>query len=401
MKFYCTNGGSAVVSLRNCIRIIQLAISPEFWLAAALFLGRSPLSRFMIPIGVPYSAATVAIIVAVIASIPRKKHRSPCTQRTILVFSIAFVALMISFYWSTQPDYALDKILGFALLTYLPVLLVAIITVNTDYLSLAFIVLGAILLLGSIAGGISGFMANPGRLSVFGGGPNTFGRFMSIAAIAAYSSNLPSPALLSSIFVMGTVMSQSRGAFFSLVATFGMYFIYGGPKSLRKVGTTVVMITMLLIAGWSVLPTGLRTSLTVRFTSVLKDIPGSSSIATRKIMATDALEALWAKPITGLGLGAFQDVSIARYPHNLILEILSETGLFGATTILLPVVLSGIRCCTMWGCAEFGKKPYLYWYVFGVLSALFSGDIVDSRTAYVFAALVLCHASKQRLSKED
>ncbi len=391
-----------MVFRRNRISLVQLIISPEFWLATALFLGRSPLSRFMIPIDMPYCAAAVALVVAMIASlIPRKRHKSPHARKIIAVYSIALVALMISFYWSTRPDYALDKILGFALLTYFPALLIAIIAVNADYLSLAFIALGIVLVLGSLASGIGEFIAKPGRLSAFGGGPNTFGRFMAIATIAAYSSNIPYRALLSSIFIIGTVMSQSRGAFLSLVATFGFYLIYGDTKTPRKVGTTVVIVAILLIVGWSVLPTGLRSLLMLRFGSVLKDMPGSSSIVTRKIMATDALEAFWAKPITGLGLGAFRDVSITRYPHNLILEILSETGLFGATAILLPVLLSGIRCCTLWGCAEFGKKPYPYWYAFAVLSALFSGDIVDSRTAYVFAALVLCYAPKQILSKRS
>jgi len=393
------SGGIAVVYQRHRISIVQLVLSPEFWLAAALFLGRSPLSRFMIPIDMPYCAASVALAVAVIvSSVRRKGNRSPHAKRTIVVYSVAFVALITSFYWSTRPDYALDKILGFAILTYFPAIIIALITVDADRLSLAFIVWGIILLLGSLAGGIGEFIANPMRLSAYSGGPNTFGRFMAIAAIAAYSTNLRRRALLCSMFMCGTVMSQSRAAFLSLVATIGFHLIYRGMKSLRGVGTTAIMVAILLIAGWSVLPTGLRTSLALRLSSVSTDMPGGSSIATRRIMIVDALEAFWAKPITGLGLGSFRDVSVARYPHNLILEILSETGIFGATTILLPVVLSGIRCCTLWGCADFGKKPYPYWYVFAVLSALFSGDIVDSRTAYVFSALVLHYAPKQRLS---
>ena len=384
---------------RHRISIVQLVLSPEFWLAAALFLGRSPLSRFMIPIDTPYCAAAVALAVALIASSVRRKLRwSSHAERIITVYSVAFVALLTSFYWSTQPDYALDKILGFALLTYLPVLIIAFITIDTRRLSLAFTVLGIILLVGSLAGGIGKFIANPVRLSAYGGGANAFGRFMATAAIAAHSGDLHSRAWLCSIFIAGTVMSQSRGAFLSLVATIGFYLIYRGRRDLRAVGTMAVMVAVLLAVGWSLLPVGLRTSLVVRLGSVSTDMPGSSSIMARRIMAEDAREAFWAKPITGWGLGAFRDVSIVRYPHNLILEIISETGLFGATTILLPVALAGVRCCTLWGCAEFSKKPYPYWYVFAVLSSMFSGDIVDSRTAYVFAALILYYAPKQGMS---
>lgn len=354
----------------------------------------------MLPIATPYSAAAVAIVAAVTASIPRKKHRSTSAKRAMLIYTIAFSALMIASYWSTEIDYALNKILGFGLLVWVPVILITNIRVNANYLSMAFVVLGAFLLVGAISGGVFELMANPARLAAFGGGPNTFGRFMAIAAIAAYGTNLRGRAVLTSLFVLGAIGSQSRGALLGLAAAGVVYLSPAGLKRLREHAGIWVTIILVLLMAWRKLAESAKILMLTRFTSILKltDLPGSSSFSTRMILVREALQAFATRPIAGLGFGGFSRVSaIDRYPHNLVLEALCETGVIGAAVILLPLFAAGIRCCTNWRRLEFHRQPYAYWYASSLVSVMFSGDIVDSRIAYMFAAFVLsCSSADQR-----
>ncbi len=73
----------------------------------------------------------------------------------------------------------------------------------------------------------------------------------------------------------------------------------------------------------------------------------------------------------------------------MILEVLSEFGILGVATVLLPVIAGGVCSLRSLGKVKPAGDPYLYLYVFALASAQFSGDIVDSRLVYFFSTLML------------
>jgi len=58
-----------------------------------------------------------------------------------------------------------------------------------------------------------------------------------------------------------------------------------------------------------------------------------------RAMWYDALQFIREKPFFGHGLGGYAEYGLGYYPHNLLLELLVETGIFGTITILIPLIL--------------------------------------------------------------
>ncbi len=276
-KLPCRNGAvgrDCALRIPGIAAAVRFAITPEPWLAAALLLGRSPLNRFGIPLDYQYSAAIVAVIAAAILSLFHKRPRS-CRDRTVLwMYSLSFAVLMISIFWSVSPDYGLNKMLGFALLVYLPAIIITGTKVSSPRLRVSFCAFGMILLAGALRGGISALAADPDRLSAFGGGPNTFGRFMAIAAISAFAAGSSVGVLLSSIFTWGVLLSQSRGVFVGVFAVAATHLLAQDPRHpVRSVAMTGIMASVLVL-GWRLAPMNITRVLLHRLLSILDAIQG-------------------------------------------------------------------------------------------------------------------------------
>jgi hypothetical protein len=83
------------------------------------------------------------------------------------------------------------------------------------------------------------------------------------------------------------------------------------------------------------------------------------------------------KPILGNGFGSFADLALTihKYPHNVPLEILAETGLIGFSLILAIII-------------SIKKKSPIKWLgYFGLIALLTSGDFSYFRYGFFFLLL--------------
>ena len=84
-----------------------------------------------------------------------------------------------------------------------------------------------------------------------------------------------------------------------------------------------------------------------------------------------------------------------EYPHNLVLEVLSELGFIGG--ILFLLVLCKVLYFTYFRMVfySFSKDSFypllFYLQLFLIFTALFSGDLNDSRLLFVILAMSLIH----------
>jgi O-antigen ligase len=108
----------------------------------------------------------------------------------------------------------------------------------------------------------------------------------------------------------------------------------------------------------------------------------------RDILFAAAWDAWLERPIFGGGLYSFNAVTqgLDQYPHNVFLEVAQEGGIFGlmfVTTWLLHVVLKFRRSVNYYSEIAFSMMALI------LGSALFSGDLYDSRLLFIFGMLAV------------
>ena len=116
-----------------------------------------------------------------------------------------------------------------------------------------------------------------------------------------------------------------------------------------------------------------------------EEIP-NESIEWRKTRFTNALRLWLTTPLIGAGIGSFAYFYPADqfrvYPHNMILEVLSELGVIGLFLWLgmIAIALSGLFKTQQW------REPMvimaLGFFTFTFLNAMISGDIVSNRLLF-------------------
>ena len=128
---------------------------------------------------------------------------------------------------------------------------------------------------------------------------------------------------------------------------------------------------------------------------------GGSSIEQRIIYYKSAIDMFLSKPVFGWGIGAFtifgKGNDVTSYPHNIILEIISEFGFFGLV-LFFPILLMPFRLIFL------HKKQAELEYVilFGLFLyyfswSLMSGSLTSTRELYVISAILsvmrdsICH----------
>jgi O-antigen ligase len=99
-------------------------------------------------------------------------------------------------------------------------------------------------------------------------------------------------------------------------------------------------------------------------------------------------------PILGLGMRGYE--SVMRYPHNVLMEVLIESGVIGLVCFLLGVAVLIARCR---GLLRYSRNYLPEWYsvvfvmVFSVASswmfALFIGELSDHRVSYFILSVLL------------
>jgi hypothetical protein len=267
-----------------------------------------------------------------------------------------------------------------------------------------FAVVGAILALLGVAR-----LASQGidhQLAVLGGGPNVYVRvlffgLLSATALSAVSTDRRVAAFWGGVSVLHLVpmlFTGSRGGMIAALAALACIALVawcGRPRS-RTLGLwAIALLAVLGIFGlWLPAQFPELFGAASRYRMLASELPGGMSLSARLEAARLALAAFQSHPALGLGAGGFASLHALRYPHNLVLEALSEIGAVGMgllVTVGLLVLQRLLRVLRRGAPAGIGVVVVgwaLGLLVFGFVSAQFSGDFGDSRFLWFAAGLV-------------
>lgn len=216
-------------------------------------------------------------------------------------------------------------------------------------------------------------------------GPIVFGRVMAIGLIASqfYFDNIRYKICFMLLFFLGVLMSQSKGPLLALfvVELIAIYFFYNYKKNLLLLG--LALFSIFLFSDFSDLNNN-------RYSSAINEIKNivnndtqisvsenSGSVTIRLGMIYETIKIISQKPF-GVGMGNWGDATSLQwleYPHNFILEAISELGYLSGILFLLPyfIFMKG------------KKNVFTLLAIFYFISSMSSGDITDSRFILVYA----------------
>lgn len=155
--------------------------------------------------------------------------------------------------------------------------------------------------------------------------------------------------LLITVFILNIISTGSKGPLFSLILSiFLVHLLRYRFKIKKNIFLKNYIKAMLAICGlflffkYIVLNLFNNEFLIDRF--IISNSESSYGSRSRTYLFALALDYFMYKPIFGNGLGSFgfllNGYDVREYPHNILLETLSEMGLIGLFLLLIPVVLT-------------------------------------------------------------
>lgn len=293
-----------------------------------------------------------------------------------------------------------DKIMRLALFIGWGFLLAYLIGIDrrATIVALALIVVGAMVIALASAGNWIG----TGIPTVFGENWILFGRSVGVGAVialgAAFTGQLPAGWRAVSMVVglalaVMTVASASRGAFVSILAAGVVMLVL--PLAGRGIRYRALALALFIGVGLLAVITASASAGFERLLS-LANVGEDVSTLLRVQAIQYSFDQWLASPLFGIGLRDLQlEVSVGpftqvlAYPHNMIVETLSQTGVIGflliAATIALPLatVSRHVRLRT-----DPVVAILVGVLVFYLVSAQFSGDLQINRYVWTFAFLL-------------
>jgi len=188
----------------------------------------------------------------------------------------------------------------------------------------------------------------------------------------------------------------SKGPVVSAIVVFMLwYYSKYGENAIQRAGKLFVICFILSASVWALSFIDAESYLYQRFLLQIPD--GSESLsesrgvvwplAIDRILNQDFLNMLF-----GNGIGGYEKLLTGTssgeriYPHNIILELLIENGLF-ATVGLLTMALYAYKK---------SASPLKYIFIFYLINAQFSGDILLNEYLFFYAAAMVSHYTSNR-----
>ena len=301
-------------------------------------------------------------------------------------------------------DYGIDKFVSFSLIV-IPSCYIAIEVLNKQDINKFLWILVGVSTMLMILGymnyeEISSYRG--GRMTVMGGGPIVFGRWMLIAVLVIlFNKNKYSKYLylLLPLFLFMAFTAGSRGPLYAFVIIILFYFLF----SLRRNFLKIIIFSFLGIISITTL------SLTEKdkgagSQSTSRIFNASSGAYARLDRVQRSIKLIFKAPF-GVGIGnwaqesnKFSDLSHPdkEYAHNIFLELINESGfivLLLFVFLLISIVDSSFLLFFFQGHYYFFRLIFiLFFYLF--INSLVSGDIVDNRLMFIMLALFI----RERLS---
>lgn len=237
-----------------------------------------------------------------------------------------------------------------------------------------------------------------GRLSVLGGGPNVYSRWVGTAIIVALCLGSMARDLrlfwrvlllgLAGALAMAFLLANSKGGLVGLCVALGYWMLAARRHGVarRLIGTGIGAIVLTVVGLYLIEPTAYA-----RFLLSPTDPQSVGSYGARFEFYQSALTTSLEYPLFGAGVGgwamAMHGWDDGLYPHNLPLEILAEYGfLLGGATILWYSTIAVV----LWRRQRDGWDSVCSraLFLFYLTVSMFSGDLTDGRIALLGLALL-------------
>lgn len=194
---------------------------------------------------------------------------------------------------------------------------------------------------------------------------------------------------LATVTFLGVIVaSGSRGPAVAVVIAIASVLVFS--PSLRRFRGRAITISVVAIGGvgWWLLSSGGDGGR--RILGLIAG-EGDRSSSIRVYLWEQSLSAI-ASNGAGVGLGAFGEIgsgvsSVARYPHNLILEVFVEGGWLPGSVIVVTLIVAISRAIKN-STEPIGAIAFAL-LVFALANAMVSGDINDGRLLWVMVTVAL------------
>jgi len=308
---------------------------------------------------------------------------------------IIFSPILWAFY--DVVDYGFEKYLNFLILI-IPLLVILVEKFNyNDVNKLINVLIWFIITLALIGSFI--VVGSNERLSVLGGGPIVFARWMIVGILILFfikkKQKIKTNWLLMLLFLVLSLAAGSRGPVYALLITFCVYVFLNFQKSIIKI-IAIIFVAFSFIMLFGLADGMLDLGKTDRL--VTKD---STSKNIRLRFVKRSLEITTHYPM-GVGIGNWQTYCNKLrpyhllkhdYPHNLVLEIFSELGFLGGIIFLLlmlRVVYHTYARMVNFRNNKGSFYPLLFYLlIFLIVNSFFSGNLNDARLLFVIIAISL------------
>ncbi|MGQ2910332.1 O-antigen ligase family protein [Aeromicrobium sp.] len=241
---------------------------------------------------------------------------------------------------------------------------------------------------------VAALIAGPGlqgRYSAFGGGPNVFARVMALGVVAALFLGVRYRRIFlvgAPWFVLGAVLSGSRGGLIALVLGVGVFVFRLLPVLGPRLRWSGVGIAGVAVATAPLYASGFIEVVRQRY--VQQTFAGGYDSG-RLQLFTDTIGIAVSHPVFGAGLDSyFATIGYQRgfeYPHNLVLEVFADGGVVGVALLTAalvglvgPVLRSG-----SWRAPEVLAPLSAAAVIF--VASMTSGSYYDSRLLWFFLIL--------------
>lgn len=335
----------------------------------------------------------LALVAVALSYNPTRGERLACAQRVSANLAAALAVLLplyvaSSLFWSVDPDFSLGKALEAVTLVIACICMIPFLKagrgprVRHGFWVILVATTGLMCLMACVS-------VDSSRLSVLGGGPNTFGRNMGLLFLGLlYLQRRSSVATawrwypLMALSLLMVLLSGSRGALLATMVGGSIYLLIDNrfrARNVLAVGSFGILVFAVMIS------TELGQRAVDMFESrIVHQTIEQQYMSGREDLYAAAYELGLESPWFGQGLSGFTSILGINYPHNIVLELFCETGIVGVSLLgglLLAVAAFVIR--------QRKHCDPAIWGAFGLTlsSAMFSGDFFDSRGILLMAML--------------
>jgi len=329
----------------------------------------------------------------------RKSNEPPPITPTTIFFTFLSLLIFIGQIYTPLKPEGIDRLLFFLYYAFIPFYLVLF--MEPEYIERIFrwvFIVGLGLSMATLLYPESRILST--RITLAGGGAITYGRYYGLSIIAGLHNyfayrTVDSPKrffyiIAVPVIVVFLFLTGTRGALVSLAFASSLYILFFAPV---KNSTRILFILGAILASVIVILT--NPSL-LRY-RILFFSAASVSIRMRLIIWKEALQLFLEHPFFGVGTGGFS-VHLPQYfsgwyPHNIILEILSEHGIVGF--IIFSLFLWAVGKSLRFIFRESREKNIralagfcFCVLIFAFVNALFSSDIGGNKDLFLASGFI-------------